>query len=66
MKIQNFIRFDEKFKGHGLRAGGALEKIIWEKYQNQTKLKQTFAFRAVSFLTNCLTISYWHFFCNSF
>ncbi len=41
MKLQNFRRFDEKFKGHGLRAGGALEKIIWEKYQNQTKLKQT-------------------------
>lgn len=41
MKLQNFRRFDKKFKGHGLRAGGALEKIIWEKYQNQTKLKKT-------------------------
>ena len=41
MKLQNFRRFDSRFKGSGLRAGGELEKVIWEKYQNLTKLKKT-------------------------
>tara|TARA_B100001057_G_scaffold192864_1_gene193759 strand:+ start:2458 stop:2826 length:369 start_codon:yes stop_codon:yes gene_type:complete len=41
MKLQNFRRFDPMFKGVGLRAGGALEKTIWEKYQNTDKLKKT-------------------------
>jgi|TARA_B110000027_G_scaffold66224_1_gene70912 5-methylcytosine-specific restriction protein A len=40
MKLQNFRRFDNMFKGKGLRAGGALEKVIWEKYQNLEKLKK--------------------------
>ena len=40
MKLQNFRRFDEMFIGKGLRAGGALEKIIWKKYQNLEKLKK--------------------------
>ena len=40
MKLQNFRRFDNMFKGKGLRAGGALEKVIWEKYQNLKKLKK--------------------------
>ena len=40
MKLQNFRRFDSMFKGHGLRAGGALEKTIWERYQNSDKLKK--------------------------
>ena len=41
MKLQNFRRFDNKFKGSGLRAGGDLEKVIWEKYQNLARLKKT-------------------------
>ena len=41
MKLQNFRRFDPNFKGSGLRAGGDLEKIVWEKYQNQSKLKKS-------------------------
>ncbi|MDA9606926.1 hypothetical protein N9S28_04170 [Candidatus Pelagibacter sp.] len=40
MKLQNFRRFDNMFRGKGLRAGGALEKVIWEKYQNLEKLKK--------------------------
>ena len=40
MKLQNFRRFDNMFIGKGLRAGGALEKVIWEKYQNLEKLKK--------------------------
>lgn len=40
MKLQNFRRFDPKFKGHGLRAGGALEKTIWDRYQNSNKLEK--------------------------
>ena len=41
MKLQNFRRFDENFKGYGLRAGGNLENEIWDKYQNLNKLKKT-------------------------
>ena len=40
MKLQNFRRFDSMFKGHGLRAGGALEKTIWDRYQNSNKLEK--------------------------
>ena len=40
MKLQNFRRFDPKFKGHGLTAGGALEKTIWDRYQNSNKLEK--------------------------
>ena len=40
MKLQNFRRFDPKFLGHGLRAGGDLESEIWKKYQNLKKLKK--------------------------
>ena len=41
MKLQNFRRFDPRFKGTGLRAGGNLEYEIWERYQNLDKLKKT-------------------------
>ena len=41
MKLQNFRRFDSRFKGSGLRAGGELEKVIWEKYKNLARLKKT-------------------------
>jgi len=40
MKLQNFRRFDDMFTGKGLRSGGALEKVIWERYQNLEKLKK--------------------------
>ena len=40
MKLQNFRRFDPRFKGTGLRAGGNLEYEIWERYQNLDKLKK--------------------------
>ena len=40
MKLQNFRRFDNMFIGKGLRAGGALEKVSWKKYQNLEKLKK--------------------------
>ena len=39
MKLQNFRRFDEKFKGKGLRQGGGLERDIWDRYQNKKKLE---------------------------
>ena len=41
MKLQNFRRFDPRFKGTGLRAGGNLEYEIWDRYQNLDKLKKT-------------------------
>ena len=41
MKLQNFRRFDQMFKGTGLRAGGNMEHEIWERYQNLDKLKKT-------------------------
>ena len=40
MKLQNFRRFDEMFKGKGLRAGGGLERDIWDRFQNLKKLQK--------------------------
>ena len=40
MKLQNFRRFDEMFKGKGLRRGGGLERDIWDRYQNLKKLQK--------------------------
>ena len=40
MKLQNFRRFDEMFKGKGLRQGGGLERDIWDRYQNLRKLQK--------------------------
>ena len=40
MKLQNFRRFDELFKGKGLRAGGGLERDIWDRFQNLKKLQK--------------------------
>ena len=40
MKLQNFRRFDEMFKGKGLRQGGGLERDIWDRYQNLKKLQK--------------------------
>lgn len=40
MKLQNFRRFDEIFKGKGLRAGGGLERDIWDRFQNLKKLQK--------------------------
>ena len=38
MKLQNFRRFDEMYRGKGLRQGGGLERDIWDRYQNLKKL----------------------------
>ena len=40
MKLQNFRRFDEMFKGKGLRQGGGLERDVWDRYQNLKKLQK--------------------------
>lgn len=40
MKLQNFRRFDEMFKGKGLRAGGGLERDVWDRFQNLKKLQK--------------------------
>jgi len=40
MKLQNFRRFDEMFKGKGLRRGGGLERDIWDRYKNLKKLQK--------------------------
>ena len=40
MKLQNFRRFDEMFKGKGLRRGGGLERDVWDRYQNLKKLQK--------------------------
>ena len=40
MKLQNFRRFDEMFKGKGLRQGGGLERDVWDRYQNLKKLNE--------------------------
>ena len=40
MKLQNFRRFDEMFKGKCLRAGGGLERDIWDRFQNFKKLQK--------------------------
>ena len=40
MKLQNFRRFDEMFRGKGLRQGGGLERDIWDRYQNLKKLQK--------------------------
>jgi 5-methylcytosine-specific restriction protein A len=32
MKLCNFLRFDPTYKGEGLKAGGKLEKVIWNEF----------------------------------
>lgn len=32
MKLCNFLRFDEQYKGVGLTRGGQLEKDVWDKF----------------------------------
>ena len=39
MKLQNFRRFDEKFKGHGLRMVEHLKKLYGKN--TKTKLNKT-------------------------
>jgi len=32
MKLCNYLRFDPDYEGEGLKAGGKLEKVIWEEF----------------------------------
>jgi 5-methylcytosine-specific restriction protein A len=34
MKLCNFLRFDPKYKGSGLKAGGTDEKLVWDEFAN--------------------------------
>ena len=40
MKLQNFRRFDEMFKGKGLRAGGGLKEIYGTGFKFKKLQKQ--------------------------
>jgi 5-methylcytosine-specific restriction protein A len=34
MKLCNFLRFDPSYPGVGLKAGGKMERVVWEEFAN--------------------------------